>query len=289
MTKTTMTCPNCSSALSLRYTLMYEVWKCGHCGLEMAKDIHFDTGFSSALNEDVREDALKNLRLHNFGKIIPFIKQHFAHHKPKGIEIGCGYGWFLAASKQQDLHCVGIEPETRFNAIYQKNGDEVRNGFYPEILAPTEKYDFIIFNDVLEHIPDVNEVMQANHKHLKPEGLLIVNIPIRYGLFHCLSIVLYHIGLPSFLDRMWQFKFHSPHLYYFSRQNLIEIAAKQGLQCLEIKALKVIDTQQIQNRIGQDKSISKMKMLIMSVFIYCITPFSYLMPDIYCLFFVKKG
>jgi 2-polyprenyl-3-methyl-5-hydroxy-6-metoxy-1,4-benzoquinol methylase len=203
------------------------------------------------------------------------------------LEVGCSYGWFLDLCTKNKINCIGIEPETRFNDYYIEKGHQVINGFYPAALDEKEKFDFIIFNDVLEHIPDINNVIIANHKFLKTEGLIIVNIPIQSGLFYRIAVLCYHIGIKSFLNRMWQFDFHSPHLYYFTKKNLKNIFRGKGFECIEIKPMQVIDASQMKNRIAEDQSIGKAKLWFFTFWSYLITPFTKFKPDIFCFFFKK--
>ena len=95
------------------------------------------------------------------------------------------------------------------------------------------KLDIIIFNDALEHIPDIGKVMNSNSNHLFQSGLLIVNIPVQSGLFYLGYVAFYHLGINSFLNRMWQFNFKNPHLYYFTKKNLIDLAYRNGLELIQ--------------------------------------------------------
>src|SRR5690606_12238567 len=119
--------------------------------LEYCSDANFNAEFISSLNENEREKALRQLRKDNFKRILNAIQ--LPDTNSIGLEVGCGYGWFLESCKEKGINCDGIEPEIRFNSIYQANGFKVRNGFYPAIVNENEQYDFIAFNDVLEHIP----------------------------------------------------------------------------------------------------------------------------------------
>jgi 2-polyprenyl-3-methyl-5-hydroxy-6-metoxy-1,4-benzoquinol methylase len=282
------TCPNCNSSLFLAYKLDHNVFECKSCKLQLAEGASFNLCFESSLNENIRETALKGVRLHNYQIIIEAIESYLPKKQLTGLEIGCSYGWFLDLCRSNQITCKGIEPEINFNSIYEERGYQVINGFYPEVLTNNEEYDFIIFNDVIEHIPDINAVMTANRNHIKQSGLLIINLPIQNGLFHLISSFFYHFGIKSFLNRMWQFDFHSPHLYYFTKQNLIHLAQKEGFEILNIKALRVLDTTQIRNRIGLDHSISSFKLKILTFLTYIIVPFTKIKPDVYCFFFEKK-
>lgn len=282
-----MKCPVCDSThFEKKYSLRFNVYECKQCHLQICKDATFDSSFISSLDEKEREQALKGLRKENFVQIIASIKKI----KPKGIglEIGSSYGWFLECCKENGITCEGIEPETRFNDLYRINGFKVRNGFYPDIINETEKYDFISFNDVLEHIPDIDSTMKTNYLILNDNGLLIVNIPIQEGLFYLFSKIAFKIGMKDLLNRMWQFNFHSPHIYYFKKDNVIALGKKHGFNLIDAYKLKTIKYSEISKRIKQDQSQSYIKYIASLLGTILLYPFTKRYPDIYCFIFEKN-
>lgn len=281
-------CPVCDSIrFDKKYSLRFNIYECQQCHLQMCKDAAFDSSFISSLDEKEREQALEGLRKENFAQIISFIKK--INPTVKGLEIGSSYGWFLESCKDNGITCDGIEPETRFNDQYRINGFNVRNGFYPAIINDSEKYDFISFNDVLEHIPDIDSTMKTNYTILNDKGLLIINIPIQEGLFYFFSKLAFRIGIKDLLNRMWQFNFHSPHIYYFKKDNVIALGEKHGFSLIDAFKLKTIRYSEISKRIKQDQSqsyIINMVSLIGTILLY---PFTKRYPDIYCFIFRKEN
>ena len=285
---TNLKCPICdSNRFTKKYELRHIVYQCNQCNLQLCNDASFDASFHSSLNETEREKALKDLRKENFKQIVTSIQQ--LNSNAKGIEIGCGYGWFLETCKEHNIQCDGVEPETRFNELYRAGGFHVRNGFYPDIITVTEKYDFIIFNDVLEHIPDIDATMKSNYTILNNNGLLIVNLPIQEGLFYFFSRIAYKFGIFDLLNRMWQFNFHSPHIYYFRRENMVRLASKHGFKLIESYQLKTIKFSDISNRIKQDHNQHFMKYWISVIGAILLYPFMRVYPDIYCFIFRNEG
>ncbi len=282
-------CPVCNNSTDFKekYQLIHKVYQCNRCKLELCPDAAFDTNFSSGLNEEVREKALKKLRKENFEKIAASINRLAPNSK--GLEVGCGYGWFLETCSKYGIHCEGIEPETRFNSIYLTGGFHVRNGFYPDVINKAEKYDFVIFNDVLEHIPELNKTMISNYNILKKNGLLIINIPIQEGLFYFFSKIAYQLGYKKLLNRMWQFNFHSPHLYYFRKKNVSRLGVKHGFHCIETFRLKTLRCSDISGRIKQDQNQNYISYLIAYLGTIALYPFTNIFPDTYCFVFRKNN
>jgi 2-polyprenyl-3-methyl-5-hydroxy-6-metoxy-1,4-benzoquinol methylase len=282
-------CPVCSSTSNpiAKYQLKHTVYQCNECKLELCHDAVFNTNFNSSLNEKEREKALKQLRKENFQQIAKSINRLLPN--AKGLEVGCGYGWFLETCKEYGIQCDGIEPEPRFNNKYLKGGFHVRNGFYPDIINETEQYDFVIFNDVLEHIPGIEETMKSNHRIINNEGLLVINIPIQEGLFYFFSKVAYQLGYHHLLNRMWQFSFHSPHLYYFRKKNIKDIGIKHGFTLIESFQLKTIRFSDISYRIKQDQKQNFIKYSISFIGAMLLFPFTRIFPDTYCFIFQKNN
>lgn len=281
-------CPICgSSQVQLRFKLEFNVFECGGCKHQFCPDASFDRSFESNLDEQNRLKALKNLRMQNFKSIINSIKRN-SNVKPKGLEVGSGHGWFLETCKLNQIECLGIEPETCFNDLYRQNDYKVINGFFPEAIPSGNKYEFIAFNDVFEHLPDINTIMPVNIEYLTSDGLLIINLPVQEGLTYSISKLAYFFGIKSMLNRMWQFNFHSPHLSYFTKKNLVTLANKYDFKLVDSFPLKTINLSEVKDRVGEDKSANFISRIISMFGVYLLYPFMQKFPDTFCFVF-RKG
>jgi len=280
-------CPACSTpSKTIAYRLTHNIYRCKNCGLLYAPDATLNDSFSSSLDEENRSKALYKVRKENFEKISLSLKKH--QPKSEGLEVGCGYGWFLEICKENNIVCEGIEPETIFNEIYRSKNLKVINGFYPDSVPSDKKYDFVAFNDSIEHIPNITGIIKSCHDKLHENGLLVINLPIQSGLIFSLSRIAYRFGIKSVMNRMWQFEFHSPHLYYFNKKNITELASINGFKKVESFKLKTINFSEIASRIKQDKNIGNIRYAVSYLAILCIYPFLQLFPDTYCFIFQRK-
>jgi len=251
-------------------------------------DATFDFSFKSDLELQSREVGLKKLRFGNFDTIITELKKRKGG-KLNGLEIGSGNGWWLKVCKEQEINCIGIEPENSHQDYYDANGLNVVYGFYPHPEVKSDKgYDFIIFNDVFEHIKDLDELIIALKADLADDGILIINLPMSDGFFYRMAMRLSKVGVTSYLTRMWQFNFHSPHMNYFNQRNLGMLLNKHGFTKASDIKLNSLDFSTLKERIKADGGVNKLKAMVLSSGISALKPVILASkPDIRVFFFTK--
>ena len=285
------TCPICGNPLKLKYRLKFNVYKCASCGL-LNSDAHFEHSFQSDLESESRDIGLKQLRLKNFVTIIKELLKYQGDKGKKisGMEIGCGNGWWLETCKANNIEWIGIEPEHIYENYHKENKLDVIYGFYPDVSPKKERgYDFIIFNDVFEHIPDINSLVQSLKNDIADDGILIINIPMSTGFFYRMATLLHRFGLNNSLTRMWQFNFHSPHMNYFNEKNLKMLLSNHDFSCIDVFKLKSLDIQSTKERILADRGMNKWKATLITSALKFMKPIiKSSEPDIKAFFFKKK-
>ena len=105
------------------------------------------------------------------------------------IDIGCGTGEFVCKLKDRFEELVGIDPDP-FAIEFSRNrlGEEKKIAFYQQELGslgfPTEHFDVCLCLDVLEHIQDLNPLLDEIRRILKPGGEMIVSVPNWYDILY---------------------------------------------------------------------------------------------------------
>lgn len=249
------TCPVCNTAMQeqgRRWLL-----ECPGCGfLQALLEPRFtDAAALARIDVDMRREALKRLRLVNFATVLKRLYRDPESGK-RLLEVGSAQGWFLQCAAARGYDVLGIEPDS-VAAERTPEGLTVIRGIFPGALPAGSKFDAIVFNDVLEHIPNVDAVLVACAEMLAPDGMLVVNAPNRAGVFYRLARLLDRFGLPASLERLWQVGFPSPHLYYFTPKDLVVLGRRHGFEEIHRSRLLTLSIRGLWSRIRYDRSVSR--------------------------------
>ncbi|MCG6142105.1 class I SAM-dependent methyltransferase [Leptospira mtsangambouensis] len=98
------------------------------------------------------------------------------------VEIAANDGYLLQFVKAHDIPCTGIEPTTSTaNAARQKGIDIVEDFFgvrlAEELVKKGKQADLTAANNVLAHVPDINDFVSGFSLLLKPDGVATFEFP----------------------------------------------------------------------------------------------------------------
>jgi 2-polyprenyl-3-methyl-5-hydroxy-6-metoxy-1,4-benzoquinol methylase len=278
-------CPVCRTRLSQGLTSWHEV--CDTCAYESATltpNINLEAAHTH-IDEISRESGLKELRISNFEKLINEIRLF----KNRGalLEIGCAHEWFLERAKSFFDVC-GVEPDQNIYAGTRIKGLNVRLGYFPDVLKAGEIFDVIVFNDVLEHIPDVNGVLDACRQHLRDTGILVINLPNSKGLFYQVSKLLCRLTVTSFFERLWQKGLPSPHVHYFDKENLARLLRSHDMVVRKIGRLSTVEASSLYKRVAYIGSESGTHNLLVFLGVLLLFPVMLIFPSDIVYFIAEK-
>jgi 2-polyprenyl-3-methyl-5-hydroxy-6-metoxy-1,4-benzoquinol methylase len=243
----------------------------------------------AALNEAQREAGLKALRLENFADIIGYAKQYAPAGARKLLDVGSAHGWFLEAA-QGSFDVLGIEPDETVGSRAAARGLPMRKGFFPDVLDEDERFDVIVFNDVIEHIPPIGPALQACAARLNPGGILILNLPNSNGFFYRLSKMFARCGWKSPFERLWQKGLPSPHVHYFRPGNLSRLVQANGFELVRTAELPSLRVKGLLDRLRCTGRMSTLALYAQYLAILAAIPLLRAFPsDIIVCIFRKKS
>lgn len=108
-------------------------------------------------------------------EMLPFVPPLSA----RVLDVGCHTGAFGKALKRAGVAMVwGSEANPATAAVAAERLDKVVVGYFgPEQDLPDAFFDAIVFNDVLEHMPDPNGALEFARSKLAPGGVVVASIP----------------------------------------------------------------------------------------------------------------
>ncbi len=140
------------------------------------------------------------------------------------VEIASNDGYLLQYFKEKHIPVLGVEPTANTAQVAIEKGIDNIVDFFGSKLASDKlsaKADLILGNNVLAHVPDINDFVKGVKIALKPEGVNTFEFP------HLLQLVAH-----SQFDTIYH-----EHFSYLSLTNLISVFAKQGLEIFDVQEL----------------------------------------------------
>lgn len=242
-------CPFCHSNISSLYErfgseLQYGYVKCSNCGLiytnpRPAYDQDFiDAAYASYYQyaDSLQLSDLNNINesaLGMFEKEIGYLVKYDTL-KESVLDIGSGMGTFLLAAKKYYKRAVGLDVSIKMAEFVEKNvGVKVYVMQYTEF-QPAEKFSLIHMSHVLEHVPNPNEWIQHSRKVLMPGGILVVNVPNKYGFSYRLKHLFYKLKLKKQFSSTWNDPSRTPdHLFEPTIRSMKYLFDRNNFEILE--------------------------------------------------------
>lgn len=142
------------------------------------------------------------------------------------IEIASNDGYLLQYFLEKGVKVLGVEPTLSTAAAAREKGIETITDFFGADFAKGLKSDgrqadLLLGNNVLAHVPDINDFVKGLKIALKPAGVLTMEFP------HLLQLV---------ENNQFDTIYHE-HFSYLSLTTVKEIFAAQGLKVFDVEEL----------------------------------------------------
>ncbi len=142
------------------------------------------------------------------------------------VEIASNDGYLLQYVKECGIPCLGIEPTHGTAQAAREKGIEVLESFFGVALANELKSggrqaDLLLGNNVLAHVPDINDFVEGLSLAIKPTGTITMEFP------HLLRLV---------EEGQFDTIYHE-HFSYLSLTTVCRIFAEHGLRIYDVQEL----------------------------------------------------
>ncbi len=144
------------------------------------------------------------------------------------VEIASNDGYLLQFFRQAGVPVLGIEPATNIAKVAVEAGIPTISEFFDTSLAGKlraegKRADIIIGNNVLAHVPDINDFVAGVATLLKDDGLAQFEFPY----------------IKDFLDRVEFDTIYHEHIFYYSLTALVRLFQRHGLHCVGVERLPI--------------------------------------------------
>jgi len=140
------------------------------------------------------------------------------------VEVAANDGYLLQYFKECNIPCTGIEPTASTAAAAREKGISIVEEFFGVALAQKlasqgKKADLIVANNVLAHVPEINDFVSGFTTLLKPNGVATFEFP------HLLNLI---------NENQFDTIYHE-HFSYLSLTALETIFKENGIQIFDVE------------------------------------------------------
>jgi len=202
-----------------------KVWVCGNCWLAQTED------YSSAEELFTADYAYFSSTsttwvAHAQRFVDQAIQQLSLSPHSFVLELAANDGYLLQHFVRAGIPCLGVEPTAATAAAAREKGVEIVEDFFGITLAnhlrkDYGKADLIVANNVLAHVPDINDFVAGIAAMLKPEGVCSIEFP------HLLNLI---------QQRQFDTIYHE-HYSYLSLHSVRTIMLAAGMTVYKVEKL----------------------------------------------------
>jgi SAM-dependent methyltransferase len=142
------------------------------------------------------------------------------------VEIGSNDGYLLQYFAREGVRVLGVDPAVPACAAAAQRGVPTRTAFFGRAVADalvSERFRarLIVANNVMAHVPDLNDVAAGIRRLLEPGGVVVIETPYVRDLLDGLAFdTIYH-----------------EHVFYYSLTALHALLARHGLYVVEVERI----------------------------------------------------
>jgi SAM-dependent methyltransferase len=201
-----------------------QVFVCDACKLVQARDVETpgaifsDYAYFSGFSQSWLD--------HSERYAVAMVERFGLSDASKVVEVASNDGYLLQYFQRACVPVLGVEPAANVAAVAQRRGIPTQVRFFGrktarELAAQGHQADLIAANNVIAHVPDLNDFVAGFELLLKPEGVLTLEFP------HLLRML---------VENQFDTIYHE-HFSYFSFLAIERVLAAHGLAMFDVERL----------------------------------------------------
>lgn len=144
------------------------------------------------------------------------------------IEVASNDGYLLQRYVERNISVLGVEPAANVAEVARGRGITTVNEYFTRALAETLAADgrqasVLHANNVMAHVPDINDFMSGIAAVLRPGGVAVLESPYLLRLID---------------ERQFDTIYHE-HVFYYSLTAVTALAARHGLALADVEEIPI--------------------------------------------------
>jgi len=193
------------------------LYKCTKCGVLKT----FSPNKNKLNPEQSRIDLFEN-KQQNYQRQFEFLVSKLRKFKKSGsiLDVGCSSGILLSLLNKHGYNVYGIEPNYyAYLKANQRLGDKIFHGKLEDFIKKNKlKFDFIIYNHVLEHTYNPRNEIKKALMILKKKGLIVLGLPNTANVIFFLR------------RKYWESLMPGEHIWHFSNKQIGKLLSDSKLK-----------------------------------------------------------
>lgn len=141
------------------------------------------------------------------------------------LDIGCGSGLSLLEARAMGAEVRGVEADPNVGRIAKELNLKIHIGSVLDEPFSGEQFDLITLNQVIEHVPEPDQLLLCIRKRLKPKGRVVLVFPNVNSIWCRL------------FGNRW-INWHAPyHLHHFRMIDFMRLAQKCGYSMVRTRTI----------------------------------------------------
>ena len=218
---------------------IYAIEKCPFCG-QMATTPHLREQDLPALystyypRREINFDSLEHeavLVAKPYAKLKRWLNgtdnqgHYLARRGQKVLDIGSGSCLSLLELREMGVDAYGVEADPNVRAIADRYGLRVHIGSIHDRPFGDEMFDLIVLNQVIEHVPEPQALLECVKDRLAPDGKFILSFP-NAGSWACM------------LSGARWINWHVPyHQHHFNKRSFELLAKRAGFRVVRARTI----------------------------------------------------
>ncbi|KKQ95704.1 MAG: Methylase involved in ubiquinone/menaquinone biosynthesis [Candidatus Woesebacteria bacterium GW2011_GWB1_43_14] len=192
-----------------------KIVRCRDCGLVRTlgkakisyKEYHRDDDYAK------HEQLFRNIFHKRFDRVKRYKKGG------RVLDIGASTGTMLQIFKFHGWDVWGVEPSNSAEGLSEK-GIKCTNSTFEKAKLPTNYFDVVIINHVLEHVENPVSFLEKVNEVLKKDGIVYVDVPNFDSLISMIR------------GKNWKYLSPGEHLYHFTPKTLENTLKRAGFEII---------------------------------------------------------